>query len=218
MAGPSDASSLLTRTAHVSFNEGQDWFFIWDGSKLRNITALNYEWGSKNVPNTAINGASIVDIDHSGAMQIVGVNGDGDKFPDDDGIASTGTLTLFRYNGAAYAAANKLLFFQEYEPNLPKTPGKQAEYQLGTAQWVRSIDMHQTPAPSYQLKIVNGDRDGRNRVTSAKVEINGTVIVSPAEVNQGAETLTKAVQLQKENKVKVTVDGSETSHLYVIVQ
>jgi hypothetical protein len=78
--------------------------------------------------------------------------------------------------------------------------------------------MHQTPAPSYRLKIVNGDRDGSNRVTSVKVEINGTLIVSPTEVNLGVETLTRTIQLQKQNEIKVTVDGPANAHMYVMVE
>ena len=73
--------------------------------------------------------------------------------------------------------------------------------------WTQEIRMHKTPAPSYQLKIVNGDRDGSNRVTSAKIEINGLTIVSPPEINEGVEMLTRKIQLQNENEIKVTVDG-----------
>jgi hypothetical protein len=78
--------------------------------------------------------------------------------------------------------------------------------------------MHRTPAPNYELRVINGDRDGGNRVSSVKVEINGVTIVLPNEVNQGVETLTRTIQLRKENLIKVTVDGPEKSHLYVTVQ
>ena len=78
--------------------------------------------------------------------------------------------------------------------------------------------MHQMPAPSYQLTIVNGDRDGSNRVTSAKIEIDGVTVIQSTEVNQNVENLTRTVQLQKESKIKVTVDGSAKSHLYVMVE
>jgi hypothetical protein len=55
-------------------------------------------------------------------------------------------------------------------------------------------------------------------VTSAKVEINGVTIVLPTEVNQGVETLTRTIQLQQEDEIKVTVDGPEKSHIYVTVE
>jgi uncharacterized glyoxalase superfamily protein PhnB len=83
---------------------------------------------------------------------------------------------------------------------------------------IHRISMHKTPAPNYQLRIVNGDRDGSNRVTSANIEINGVTIVLANDINQSMETLTRTIQLQKENKIKVTVDGAAKSHIYVMVE
>jgi hypothetical protein len=220
LADPDHPDSPLAKTIDVRFG-GPDWFFTWDGEKLQNITALqksSFYWSGKEVPNSDIYGALIVDIDHSGPMQIVGTNGDGDQFPDDDGISSTGTTTLFRYNGTMYAPVQTVLFIGGYMPNLPNTPDEKAKYTYGTPPWVFSIAMHQTPAPSYQLKIVNGDRDGSNRVTSAKVELNGATIILPTEINQTMGTLTRTIHLQKKNKIKVTVDGPAKSHLYVVVE
>ena len=78
--------------------------------------------------------------------------------------------------------------------------------------------MHKAPAPSYHLTIVNGDRDGSNRVSSAKVEVDGVTVIQSTEVNQNVENLARTVQLQKESKIKVTVDGPAKSHLYVMVE
>jgi hypothetical protein len=221
LADPSEQNSPLANVIVASFSDGPFWFFLWDGDRLRNITAL--EPGSSLPafdipPRTAMYGSIVVDIDRSGPMQIIGPKEAGDRFPDDDGIAATGTLALFRFNGKIFAPTKTLLFYQQYEPNLPKTPDEQAEYKAGTSQWVSSIDMHQTPAPSYKLSIVNGDRDGSNRVSSAKIEINGVTIVSSTEINQSVENLTRTVHLQKQNALKVTVDGPANSHLYVAVE
>lgn len=207
LADPDQPNSPLVHTIKVSF-DGLDWLFIWDGKKLRNITAL--EPRAKTVrhhrpPNTAMYFTDVVDLDHAGAMQIVGQNGDADKLPQDDGISSSGTATFFQFNGSAYVAARTLLDFEKCEP----TMSQPEQY---------SIDMHKQPASSYRLKIVNGDRDGSNRVTSAKIAINGETIVTPTEVNQGVETLTRTIRLQKQNQLTVTVDGPAKSHIYVVVK
>jgi hypothetical protein len=55
-------------------------------------------------------------------------------------------------------------------------------------------------------------------VTSAKVELNGATIILPTEINQTVETLTRTIQLQKQNKIKVTVDGPAKSHFYVMIE
>ena len=207
LADPAQAGSPLANTVQISF-DGPDWLFTWDGKKLQNITALESEASRArhNRPsNSAMFSTQVVDVDHAGAMQIAGKNGDADNIPQDDGISSTGTLTLFRYNGTAYAPAQSLLYLSDFNSSV-------TDPQKG---W---IDMHQPPAPSYQLRIVNGDRDGSNRAASASIDINGVNIVSPTEVNQGVETLTRTIELQKVNQITVTVQGPVNSHLYVTVQ
>jgi hypothetical protein len=221
LADPEHPESSLARTIEVSFHDGPSWFFTWDGKKLQNITAFRVEKMGGDIPESEMGvgeGEDVVDIDHAGAIQILGDNGDSEKFQGEDGIMSTGTLTLFRFNGKIYARAKTLLYLREYEPNLPYSPDELASYTSNDARWTQEIDMHQIPAPSYQLEIVNGDRDGSNRVTSAKIEINGVSVIQSTEVNQNVETLTREIQLLKENKIKVTVDGPAKSHLYVIVE
>jgi len=217
LADSAQPDSFLARTVKISFG-GSDWFFTWDGKKLQNITALYHESGPSDVPNSDMARTSVVDIDHIGPMQIDGQNGDSDKFLQDDGISSTGTDTLFRYNGTTYARAKTCQYLEQYEPNLPKSNDDLAAYKTDASPWTQEINMHKTPALSYQLTVVNGDRSGSNRVTSAKVEINGLTIVLPSEVNEGVEMLTRKIQLQKENEIKVTVDGPAKSYLYVIVE
>jgi hypothetical protein len=221
LADPEHSDSPLAKTIQATFDGGPDWFFTWDGKKLQNITALDAQmdyWMGKEARNSNMYSTNVVDIDHRGPMQIVADNGDWDKFPGDDGIAATGAVTLFRYNGSAFVPAKTLIEIEEFEPNFPKTSDQLAEYKTDAAQWTRAINMHQTPASSYRLTIINGDRGGRNRVTSAKVEINGALVVSSSEVSKGVETLTRTVQLHKENTIKVTIDGPERSYVYVTIE
>jgi hypothetical protein len=221
LADPADSSSPLAKTIAASFStnasDSEDYYFVWNGNKLVNIAALDHEPGLV-AHRTKMAGSYAVDIDHSGPVQIVGSNSDSDKFPLDDGISASGTHTLFRYNGKVYAPVKTLIAIQEFEPNLPKTHDELAEYKFGAPQWVIAIGMHQTPAPRYQMKIINGDRDGSNRVSSAKVEVDGVTIVRPAEVNQGVETLTRTIHLRRKSAIKVTVDGPAKSHVNVVVE
>jgi hypothetical protein len=219
LADPEHSDSTLARTIEVSFHDGPSWFFTWDGKKLQNITAFRVEKvGGTDIPESNMRNAEVVDIDHAGAMQIVGNNGDFENFQEDDGIMSSGTYTLYRYDGKIYAPARTLMLIEEFEPNLPWSPDELASYKSDDARWVTSIDMHNTPAPSYQLTIVNGDRGGSNRVSSAKVEVDGVTFIQPTEINQGVEMLTRSIQLRKESMIKVTVDGPAKSHIYVIVE
>lgn len=222
LADPAQLDSLLTKTVKISFG-GQDWYFLWDGKKLRNITALmpggipalNIPPDPNTPPDSYMHTSGIVDVDHRGAMQIIGNNGDLDNFPKDDGITATGTELFFRYNGTTYERAKTLLLLDLCEPKPANWNEEMEGPWRGT---IDDIDMHETPALSYRIAFVNGDRDGSNRVTSATVEINGLTVVSSNEINQSVETLIRTIQLQKENKITVTVDGPAKSHLYVVVE
>ena len=79
LADPEHPGSSLARAIEVSFHDGPSWFFTWDGKTFQNITSLKYEFGSQDVPNSAMANTDVVDIDHSGPMQIVGKNGDEEK-------------------------------------------------------------------------------------------------------------------------------------------
>lgn len=220
LADPDHPDSALAKTIDAAY-DGPDWLFTWDGKTLQNITPLGKEvapWHGKEVPVAFMNIHDIVDVDHRGALQIISTDGDYDKFPRDDGIMSSGTYTLYRYDGKTFAPARTLMLIEEFEPNLPQTHDELASYKSDDARWVTAINMHQTPAPSYQLTIVNGDRDGSNRVSSAKVEVDGVTVIQPTEVNQGVEKLSRTIQLKKENTIKVTVDGPAKSHLYITVE
>ena len=205
LADPEHPDSSLAKTIAVTSIHGPDWYFVWDGAKLQNITAVRLDNVSKKgIPESDMQESDVVDIDHAGAMQILGSNGDGEKVPREDDIIASPTKTLFRYNGKVYAPAKTLIAIDKFGPNLSQIP--------------MGIGMRQTPEPSYQLMIVNGDRDGSNRVTSAKVEVNGVTVVQSTELNQNVETLTRTIQLQKESDIKVTVDGQAKSHIYVVVE
>lgn len=244
LADPANPASLLTKTVKFSYGgrDEQDWYFVWNGRNLVNITALDHDPGL-DAPNSAMPDSYAVDLDHTGAMQIAGNNEDGDRFAQDDGIAATPAYTLFRFNGTAYAPAKFLLALHRFE-------AQPANWDLKmNGPWSPQVDMvslHHEPAPSYKLTIVNGDRqssgedrdrtdrdhdtsnghrdqsdrvrDRNQRVKSAKVEINGVPVVLPYEVNQHVETLTRTIQLQKENEIKVTVEGAPNSHIYVVIE
>lgn len=204
LADPALPASPLSKTVVLSFG-GPDWFFLWSGTQLVNITAPDRELRPNRPPTTDMYNTRIVDVDHSGPMQIFGTSGEFDKFPRDDGIAATGTWTLFRFNGTRYAPANVFQHFYEYNGNW-QHPLRQR------------IDMHGTPAASYRLTAVNGTRKGTDRVTGASVVLNGVQILSPADVTEQTERASRTVSLRKKNVIDVTVRGAPDSVLYVMVQ
>ena len=205
LADPASSSSPLKNTIKVSF-EGADWFFLWNGTQLVSIGAVQQEFGADQPPYTALSQTQIVDVERSGARQIVSVNGDSDQLPRDDGIAATATRTLFRFNGTRYAATRTFHFWASFDaqPGAPST-------------WKQSIVLR-SPAASYKLIVVNGSRKGTDRVSSARVVLNGQDVIAGSEVNLATDTLSKTVTLAAQNTIQMTVSGKAGSTVYVMVE
>jgi RHS repeat-associated protein len=68
---------------------------------------------------------------------------------------------------------------------------------------------------SFTLQLVNGDGDGKNRVTNATVKLNGVTVISPTECNQQTAILTKEVTTQSSNTLQITVNGKTGSFLTI---
>ena len=203
LSDPSKAASPLQNVIEISFGQGADWFFLWNGNKLVNITAPYYEFGAARPPTTAMYETNVVDLDHTGSLEVVGTNGDLEKVPGSDGIAEIGTWTLFRFNGSAFAPLKKFKFFNQYQ---------------GPSQRTMDISFHQAPTSTYQLTIVNGARDGSLRLTGMNVTINGVTVISSSELNQNVETITRTITLTQQNEISIAVQGAANAYAYAFVQ
>ena len=58
-----------------------------------------------------------------------------------------------------------------------------------------------------KLIVLNGNQTGRNRISSAKIFINGNLIFGPSDFNQNVYELTAEVPLLEENTLSVEVRG-----------
>ena len=69
------------------------------------------------------------------------------------------------------------------------------------------------------LRIVNGLVDGTNRVSSARIWLNGVEIVSPAQVNQNIEFLSVPISgALPDNQLRVLLGGAPESQISLVVQ
>jgi len=67
--------------------------------------------------------------------------------------------------------------------------------------------------------IVNGDKDGSGRVSSAFIAVNGTTMVYPSQFNQQVESFSVPLRgLQPENTITVQLDGKPGAHIQVVLK
>ena len=68
----------------------------------------------------------------------------------------------------------------------------------------------------YILRVYNGGDQGQfRRSTSARIYLNGVLVVSPNEVNRNVELITKRVRLKKKNRLAVRLAGRRGSGITV---
>jgi large repetitive protein len=70
----------------------------------------------------------------------------------------------------------------------------------------------------FTMHVVNGDEDGRERVSSATVSLNGTQILGASGLNQNVGTLDVAVSpAVGNNTLEVTLDGAAGSEITITI-
>ena len=65
----------------------------------------------------------------------------------------------------------------------------------------------------FAMHVVNGDDNGRERVTAGTVSLNGTQIVGPSDLNPNVATLDRTVTPGTSNVLQVTLDGLSLIHI-----
>ncbi len=72
-------------------------------------------------------------------------------------------------------------------------------------------------APS-QIVITNGDADGKNRISSASIFLNGELIAGPRDFNQRVDRIVKPVVLGEQNELTITLASRPGSFVTLQVQ
>jgi hypothetical protein len=68
------------------------------------------------------------------------------------------------------------------------------------------------------LRIVNGNKTGQNRVSSASIMLNGETVASPSQFNQQVEFITVPITVQDQNALQVLLAGAPAGTLIVDVE
>lgn len=73
------------------------------------------------------------------------------------------------------------------------------------------------PVDKFKLKIKNGDNDGKNRVSSLSLLINGIKAASQDELNQKVDMVEKSISLQEQNQLTVKINGFPGSFVEISI-
>jgi hypothetical protein len=73
------------------------------------------------------------------------------------------------------------------------------------------------PTAARQLIVVNGERDGSARVSSAQIVLNGQPVAGPSNFNQKVGVIHLPVSLSENNTLTVTLDGKPGGMVTVLL-
>lgn len=71
--------------------------------------------------------------------------------------------------------------------------------------------------PPYTLTIKNGEPNGSHRVSSARIDLNGTQVLGPSAFGQNVAVVEKVVSLAASNTIRVQLQSSPGSYLTLSV-
>jgi hypothetical protein len=168
-----------------------DWVFRWDGSRLALLGPTTRD--ALGVADTPLSNADFVDIDGDGILEVLNPTG-ADSGP--------GAWEVYRLEERTYVAGAFLHYVATFFP--PPAAGTQSFVVAN-------------PGPAFLLTVINGDRDGGNRVRAGTIRLNGRDVVGPADLDEGMRTVVRRVPGSVENVVAVTLVGTQGSRVLVTV-
>jgi hypothetical protein len=83
---------------------------------------------------------------------------------------------------------------------------------------VQVTDSFPGVAGEAKLIITNGDANGKNRVSSAIIKINGTEVITPNHFNQQIGNIEKPIQVNEQNTITVELRSKPGSYLTVEIK
>jgi hypothetical protein len=83
----------------------------------------------------------------------------------------------------------------------------------------RSFRFVQDSTPPWRIRVINGDRDGHNRVTGATISLNDQDVIGPQDVNEKTEITTKVLKsLTTVNHLSATLTGPGEAYITVLIE
>jgi hypothetical protein len=189
--------------AFVSFlgvRASSAWIFKWDGAALANLTPVQPV--GERVSSLLLSPA-VYDLEHSGPLRVVAERVIDRPGP---GLRPRQPAFVYRLGPSGFDVEKSILAVMGFRADVDPRGN------------VRAFRLVEDSQPPYTLRVINGDRAGGNRVTSATIAINDVPVLGPAHVNERTGITTMSVMLATENHVTATLTGPPDASIIVLVE
>jgi hypothetical protein len=177
------------------------WVVRWEGTRLVNLTPTRTVDGRET---SLLLNPAVYDLEHRGSLRVIAARDFASPPP---GVPAALPAYVYRLGAAALEAESSILAVMGFRADVNPESN------------LRSFRVITDSSPPYTLRVVNGDRDGRRRVTGATVALNNTPVLGPAQINDGVEFTTATVPaLLVQNHITATLSGAPDAFILVLVQ
>jgi hypothetical protein len=181
-----------------------NWVFKWDGTKLNLIGPT--EISSFGVIFTKLSDASFFDVDGDGIIEIINLTASGPVAPDETRNIGKGDIEVYSFDGQKYKLTKSLSYIGSFVRHTAAPFVDKAKFEVAN------------PGPGFVLTIINGNREGDNRVSSGTIKLNGVVVLTPNDLNQQVRKVVRQVTTLAQNMLEVELAGKPTGQILVTVE
>lgn len=177
------------------------WIFKWNGSALTSLTPTDRSSGREA---SSLLDPVVWDLDHKGGLRVIAAR---EIAPTAPGVPARTPAFVYRLGPSGYEVDSSLLVVAGYRADVDPRGNQRAFRIIGDS------------TPPYRVRVINGDRSGKNRVTGAVVRLNEQTVLTPGQVNEGTEFTTVVLpSLSIQNSLTATLTGAPDAFIIVIVE
>jgi hypothetical protein len=181
---------------HFSSARGEltDWVFKWTGTELRLIGPFTVDENGDAF--TRLFESSFFDVDGDGVLEIV-------QSPPEGPVEIT---EVYRFDGQNFTLITSQVYFETFYRQTAAPVTETRTFQV------------QNPGSGFLLTIINGNREGENRVSSGTIKLNGVVVLTPNDLNQQVRTVVRQVTVLASNVLEAELAGKPTGQVLITIE
>jgi hypothetical protein len=169
-----------------------DWVFKWTGTDLGLIGPVWVD--ERGDVFTALTNSDFDDVDGDGMLEITTRS------------AETQTVKVYRFDGQKFGLTKTLNFFETFYRHAGAPALTTTEFDVAN------------PGGGFVLTIINGDRAGTNRVSSAVIKLNGVEVAGPKDFSQQVGKIVRQVSVLAQNVLEVELRGAPSGQIHITVE
>jgi len=177
------------------------WAFRWDGTRLVNLTPT--ERGGRGDSSLLLS-AQTWDLEHDGPVRVVAervIERPGPR------MRPRNPAYVYRLGANGFEIEKTIVAIMGFRGDVDPRSN------------LRPFRLIEDSRPPYTMRLINGERGGRNRVDSATIFINNRAVTDQRDLNANIEFASVPLpELFTENHLTATLTGSPDARLIVVIE